>query len=1267
MSHLSLAFDERRKGGGAKQAEGPLDVRRFSVNDALSEPFFIHLLALSPSAELRPRDFVGRDVTFRIDTGAQGVRAWHGVVLSFEQSDVEEKGLSTYELTIGPRLALLDHRVNCRVFQRQSAPEIAEEILAEWHIDVERRLSEEHRRLEYRVQYNESDLDFMARVLGEAGISYFFEGEGGDARLVLCDRPQQADATRPPLPYKSSDHEDTDEPHVRFIVGRKEVRPAAVTIADFDFRRPRHGIFHSAEGGGGARSDVALEQTIYRPGSGLASSPGGSGATETPVADALSTARVDEQHGQSMARAALESQRGLELELQSNVSWLAPGTAFFVSDHARLDKKRLLVTRSRLLGDSAGSFSAVAVARHTSSAVRPAMAARPVMPGVQSAVVVGPPGEEVHVDELGRVRVHFHWNRRGSFDEKSTCWVRVAEGWGGAGFGMVSLPRIGNEVLVEFFAGNPDEPIIVGRVHGGATPPAFDSGKGSMTGWRTRSTPDGDGFHEISFEDEAGRELFFIRSERDLRSAVQNEEHESVGRDHIARIGEDLTTSVAGNDSVTAAASSIAMGKVEGLENIKEMGAPSIASSMTLREMVPGRITLTTGGTMVQLIDDEIFVVADGNLKINGKLVDIHGGPFVHVNPPAQAKVQETEEDEKEGHVVWFQLKDKNKKPIPNLECFVESEDGLASYLQKTDGQGRVLFNVGNPGAYSLVVAKKAEAPASKSAVAKKADPEPEGDGPVAKLSAAAPQATAAAKKPSVKDNKKLRLNKAGLALIKKSEGFRSKPYVDPVGIPTIGYGTIKYPNGRAVRMSDPPISEARATKYLKRDARSRELAVIAMVKVPLNVNQFSALVSFAYNVGLGALQGSTLLKKLNAGKYNGAASEFMKWNKGTIGGKLVVLPGLTIRRAAERKLFKKPVKTKPKKPPESVPASPTGGVEAPSAKAQSTPVKVGSTAAKPVKQAKMTKHTVPLETLVAWPKGSEKLTIKAGTHPGKGPSMPRIKLKASATLDGEPISEGTFRWQLWIGGQYKTRMGTKKYHLLAGDARTEPGETVKFKLAPPAVVGGNLMVKVQFEHPKLGTVQMKTIKGIKVGGKNPTKAHIESLINDMEPELGWLISPLIAQESAYRQFRTPSKVLVGKPASIGLSQLAPVAWGSEKLDPGEPNAFFPRIYWDWKENVRAGVKFWRAREGVARRHLDKLQAKHGLSPYSKGMLARETLRRYFGGVEFSAEDGQWKVAPRAKGKAPAPANGQVDQLLARIDPADIPEEYADITTTQFS
>jgi GH24 family phage-related lysozyme (muramidase) len=822
-------------------------------------------------------------------------------------------------------------------------------------------------------------------------------------------------------------------------------------------------------------------------------------------------------------------------------------------------------------------------------------------------------------------------------------------------------------VLVDFVAGSPDEPIIIGRLHGGATPSAFElPGKSTTTGWRTQSTPDGDGFHEVSFDDAAGGELVFVRSQKDLQSVVQNEEIQSVGRDQIDRIGAHLSTSVSLKDSLTASAHSAAMGKVSAAENIKEMGAPAVASTLTLREMVPGRITLTTGSTMVQLIDDEILVVADGTLKINGKLVDIQGGPFVHVNPPAQAKVKEEEKGEEEGHVVWFELKDKNKKPLPNLECHIELPGGEISHLQKTDGQGRVLFHVDEPGAYNLIIGKKPEAPAEKGSKAKPT-------AFAAKAAAPPPPQATAAKKPTLAGNKTLRTNKAGIKLIKASEGFRSKPYIDPVGIPTIGYGTTVYPGGKKVSMSDPAISEAKATKYLKRDCRTREAAVIQMVKVPLNVNQFSALVSFAYNVGIGALQGSTLLKKLNRGNYNGAASEFKRWNKGTVNGVLQVLPGLTIRRAAERRLFKKPVAQKPPKTP--VAGSPTGGVQAPSAKSASAakPLKVGRTAAKPIQSAKMTKHTVPLETKVSSPKGTEKLVIKAGAHPGMDPVMPRIKLKASATLGGQPISEGTFRWQLWMSGRYKTRAGMQEYHLLAGEARTEPGKAVNFRLAPPSVVGGNLMVKVHFEHPQLGVAQMKAVKGIKVQGKNPTKAHIQALIEELEPDLGWLLFPIIDQESRYRQFKTPSKVLVGKPAGIGISQRDPMTseWGTKKLDPGEPNAFFPRIYWDWKENVRAGVELFKEKERAARRHLDNLQKKHDLPPYSKGMLARETLRRYNGGVEFGVADGDWAIEPRTKSKPgspplPAARRRYVDEVVARMNAADIPDEYADITKKEF-
>lgn len=1288
MSNLSLSF-----GGGEKAGAGDekLDVRHFTVVERLSEPFFVHLLAVSPSADLHPSDFVGRDAAFRVDTGSQGARSWSGLVLSFEQTEVEEGGLSTYEITLTPKLSLLDYRSNCRIFQRLSAVDITQKILGEWGIEAQARITEDHPKLEYRVQYHETDLGFISRILSEAGISFFFDAEGGASALVLSDAPQSAEASHPALPYKTSEHDDTDEPHARNIVARKEIGPAAVTIGDFDFRRPAYGLLHTAERGDSAGRGM-LEQMVYRPGAGLAVGAAG-GASDTPAADALSMARVDEHLGRRAARSALEGQRGLEVELQSNVSWLAPGAAFLVSDHPKLSGKRMIVTEARLTGQFTGSFTAVAMARHASSAIRPAPMTRPVMPGMQSAVVVGSAGEEIHTDEFGRIRVQFHWDREGQFNEQSTCWLRVSEGWGGAGFGLLSLPRVGHEVLVDFVAGNPDEPIVVGRVHGGTTPaPHGLPGKNTKTGWTTQSSPDGDGFHEVTFEDRKGQELIFVRSQKDYLGVVQNEEEESVGRDRVGQIGQNMSTAITADDSLTASAFSAIMGKVENVENIQQMGAASTATTLTLREMVPGKITLTTGGTMVQLLDDEIYVVADGTLKINGKLVDVQGGPFVHLNPPGQSETPETKKNEQEGHVVWFELRDKNRKPIPNLECFVEGSEGEASHVQKTDGQGRVLFNVDKPGQYNLVVGKKPEEAAAAAAANG-------GAGGAAK--AAALTAAKSTPKGSVEGNKSLHINDEGLQLIKDSEGFYSKPYLDPVKIPTIGYGTIQYPDGRAVTMKDAPISKAKAEEYLRHEVKEKEAAVRKMVKVPLNENQFSALTGFAYNVGTGALQDSTLLKKLNAGDYDGAAAEFGKWNKGTVKNpktgkkEKVVLKGLTTRRAAERELFEKPpngAQAKPDAKQAGGATAPTnadaaalkdgnaaaaaqGGATAPTPPPAPSPVKVGSTEAKPAARAQMTKHTVPLKAEVASPQGSETLIIDPGAHPGADPKMPSIKLKGTATLSGQPIPEGMFRWQLWISGQYKTRMGMKDYNLLAGDVQTKPDQEVDFKLTPPSVVGGNLMIKVQFEHPTLGTVQVKTIKGLKVQGKNPSKAHVQALIKELEPGMGWITFPILEQESGYRQFKSPDEVLVGPPAGIGLTQRDAVAseWGSTKFDPSQPNRFFPRIYWDWKENVRAGMELLREKQAGAKKRLDSLQEKHNLPPYTKGMLARETLRRYNGGSEYSAANGKWKIEPQTidpKTKKWVPLGDKyvpyVDHVIDRMNPADIPAEYADITKKVF-
>jgi lysozyme len=370
-----------------------------------------------------------------------------------------------------------------------------------------------------------------------------------------------------------------------------------------------------------------------------------------------------------------------------------------------------------------------------------------------------------------------------------------------------------------------------------------------------------------------------------------------------------------------------------------------------------------------------------------------------------------------------------------------------------------VLFNVDKPGKFNLVVGKKPE------------DAKAATNGE----SAAALKPPAPAPAPRAKERREGERGRQQGSQDQR-RGPEARPQIGGVLFealprsgedPTIGYGTIQYPNGKPVTMKDPPITEAQAEEYLRHEVKEKEDAVRKMVKVPLNENQFSSLVSFSYNVGTGALQDSTLLKKLNAGDYDGAAGEFGKWNKGTVKNpktgkkERVELRGLTTRRAAERKLFE----TAPKGAPQpkaladqaegassngangasaaASPASPAAPAPPPS------PVKVGTTQAKPAARAQMTKHTVPLKVEVSSPQGGEALTIDPGAHPGADPSMPSIKLKGTATLSGQPISEGMFRWQIFISGQYKTRMGMKDYNLLAGDAQTKPDQEVDSSSLP--------------------------------------------------------------------------------------------------------------------------------------------------------------------------------------------------------------------------
>ncbi|WP_437916855.1 type VI secretion system tip protein TssI/VgrG [Sorangium sp. So ce302] len=520
------------------------DVRRFSVSEQMSSLFNVRITALSENPAIDLDAVVGVQARFTMTNGVCE-RFWSGICNELHQIGVEDEGLSTYEITIVPELWLTTQRRNYRIFQQISEPDIVLKLLSEWGIQNELRLADRYKKRKYRVQYAESDYNFMSRILADAGISFYFAQVEDETKLVLTDAPHRNDPRAERIPFRDDATMMTGWYVTNVCVGQR-VRPGRYTMRDHDFRRaPVNQPLASVES---ARLDVErrLERYHYTPGAFLFGTDKGEG---TPVADDRGRTRVDD------AEAALRAQRRLEAKrtgarvcmFETNVVDLAPGVVMSMSDHPRADltDKALLIVEATHAGTSSGEWSHSCGARSAEQPYRPPLGApKPKTLGLESATVVGPRGEEIHTDEFGRVRVHFHWDRESRMDETSSCWIHVSQPWCGTGYGGTSLPRVGQEVLVDFLGGDPDRPVIVGRVYTSLqkTPYKLPDNK-TRSGWKSNSTGGGGGYNEIMFEDAQGRELVNIQAQKDLRKLVKNNE--------AVRIGNNRTTSVAGNDSLT--------------------------------------------------------------------------------------------------------------------------------------------------------------------------------------------------------------------------------------------------------------------------------------------------------------------------------------------------------------------------------------------------------------------------------------------------------------------------------------------------------------------------------------------------------------------------------------------------------------------------------------------------------------------------------------------------------------------------------------------
>lgn len=524
-------------------AESPRVVR-FTGTEAVSAlyEFTVDLAA----GELELADVVGRAASLQLD-GLGPPRLVHGEIAGLEYTG-ESRRHQLYRLTLVPRLARLQHRRGCRVFQNLTTPEVVAAVLrgagfarADFRFD----LAAGHAPRNYCVQYRESDLAFISRLLEEDGIFYFFDHGESRATLVFADHPEvhPAISGESELWYHAGGQR-RDREHVTDLRLVERVRPGKVSLRDFDFHEPTRAMDVAAS------ADRHDDLEIYDyPGE--YQDPGAAGPHQ---GHALAKLRLEEQ--QLARRQVLGA---------GDCMRLVPGHHFTTCGHRRPDLNAALVlTRVTHEGaqpqaldeDGAGdsfhySNTFACIPRHTP--LRPERTTpRPFVRGVQSATVVGPAREEIHVDEQGRVLVQFHWDREGHYDERSSCWVRVSQAWAGAGWGAMFIPRVGHEVLVDFIEGDPDRPIITGRLYHADNPTPYPlPDEKTKSTIKSESSPGGGGFNELRFEDRKGAEEVFLHAQRDLHEVVLHDNVRDVRADQTFTVGGAQTFTIAGDRRVT--------------------------------------------------------------------------------------------------------------------------------------------------------------------------------------------------------------------------------------------------------------------------------------------------------------------------------------------------------------------------------------------------------------------------------------------------------------------------------------------------------------------------------------------------------------------------------------------------------------------------------------------------------------------------------------------------------------------------------------------
>jgi len=605
-----------------------LHVVRFKGEEGLSRLYRFQLELASPSQSLDFGTVLGARALLTLSRGGQQ-RLIGGMVGAFRQDDGTNR-LALYELTLVPEAWRLTRQRGCRIFQDTDALTIVEQLLRQAHLShvITPRGGHRPPAREYCVQYREDHWTFINRLLEEEGYYYFFTHARARQVLTISNDPQvhRPVAAQSEVVYGPGGAMPGEE-HVFGFSVSEQVQTGRVTLDDYSFLKPSLDLACASEADG---PDAKLEEYDY------------------PGAYSL------RERGRALAEVRLQQHRAGRqvIEGRSDCTRMTAGSLFSLARHPRGDLNSDYVLCSvRHRGESeadleAGTISPEVSYSNSFGCIRrqvpfrpPRLTARPHIRGAQTATVVGPPGEEVHVDAHGRVMVRFHWDRSGSPEDRASCWIRVGQLWAGNGWGGVFLPRVGQEVIVTFLEGDPDQPMITGCVYNAANMPPYPlPAQKTVSGVRTRSSTGGGGFNELRFEDNKGKEQLYTRAQRDRLEEVGNDRTTTVARDQALTVGRHLTRHVEGSETVV----------VEGDRSLEVVGAQTVVTRGDLevvtrgdrKEQIDGTRTLSarkivlraTDGIELQCGGASVALDGLGKVKIKGAAPVSMDGPLVKIN-----------------------------------------------------------------------------------------------------------------------------------------------------------------------------------------------------------------------------------------------------------------------------------------------------------------------------------------------------------------------------------------------------------------------------------------------------------------------------------------------------------------------------------------------------------------------------------------------------------------------------------------------------------